>query len=70
MQVSAILITVAVSPVSINTLRQEVRRANQQALMTHDRMRVDAAGKLALNEAQINGRQSRLMALTLFRWMV
>lgn len=28
-------------PVNMNTLRLEVRRANEQALITHDRMRVD-----------------------------
>ena len=28
-------------PVNMNTLRLEVRRANEQALITHDRMRID-----------------------------
>lgn len=32
-------------PVNMNTLRLEVRRANQQALITHDRMRVDVTAE-------------------------
>ena len=36
-------------PVNMNTLRLEVRRANEQALITKDRMRVDV-------QAEFNGR--------------
>lgn len=32
-------------PVNMNTLRLEVRRSNEQALITHDRMRVDVAAE-------------------------
>ena len=32
-------------PVNMNTLRLEVRRANEQALITHDRMRVDVTAE-------------------------
>lgn len=32
-------------PVNMNTLRLEVRRANEQALITRDRMRVDVEGE-------------------------
>ncbi len=34
-----------VIPVNMNTLRLEVRRSNEQALITHDRMRVDVAAE-------------------------
>jgi len=34
-----------VIPVNMNTLRLEVRRANEQALITHDRMRVDVTAE-------------------------
>ena len=34
-----------VIPVNMNTLRLEVRRANEQALITRDRMRVDVTGE-------------------------
>ena len=32
-------------PVNMNTLRLEVRRANEQALITHDRMRIDVTAE-------------------------
>jgi len=39
-------------PVNMNTLRLEVRRSNEQALITHDRMRVDVAAVVGPIDSQ------------------